>query len=222
MGLQSTRWMQLEADAWHQRNKAKTTAAISSDDPVIRTLVEAGLKPRTVFEVGCGHGYRLAAMRDSWGAKVWGCDLSKDAIRYGLQKYGDNDFQIGWREAKNLRGVPSQAFDMVIYGFCLYACDPDDLFIIAREGDRILKDGGHLVIYDFLPDHPHSRSYKYDHMLKTYKADYSKLFLGHPYYSIYKQVVMPHEAGEEINGDTRIAVKILKKDVQNAFPLGDA
>lgn len=219
MGLQSTRWMQLEADAWHERNKAKTTAAISSDDPVIRTLVEADLKPRTVFEVGCGHGYRLAAMRDAWGAKVWGCDLSKDAIRYGLQKYGDNDFHIGWREAKNLRGVPSKSFDMVIYGFCLYACDPDDLFMIAREGDRILKDGGHLVIYDFCPAEPHSRPYKYDSMLRSYKMDYSQIWLAHPYYSLTKKVLFPHEAGEELTDDTAVAVTILRKSIADGLPL---
>lgn len=219
MGLQATRWMQSEADAWHQRNKVKTAA---ESDPVLGVLRAEGIYPETVFEVGCGHGYRLAAMRDEWGAKVWGCDLSKEAIRYGLQKYGDKDFQIGWREAKNLKGIPSQGFDMVIYGFCLYACDPDDLFMIAREGDRILKDGGHLVIWDFCPDFPHSRSYKYDSMLRTYKADYSKLWLGHPYYKLHKQVVMPHESGEEITNDTRVAVTILRKSVADAYPLGDA
>lgn len=217
MGLQATRWHQSEADEWHQRNKAKVSA---ENDPVIKAIVDCGIYPETVFEVGCGSGYRLAAMKDSWGAKVWGCDLSTQAIAHGMAQYGkEGDFHIGWREAKNLKGVPTSGFDMVIYGFCLYACDPDELFQIVREGDRILKDGGYLVVYDFLPDHPHSRNYKYDRMLRTYKHDYSKLWLGHPYYRLHKQVVMPHEAGEEINNDTRVAVTILRKDTEGGFPL---
>lgn len=216
MGLQATRWIQSEADAWHERNVKKVDAA---DDPIIDVLVSEGIYPETVFEVGCGSGYRLAAMRDAWGAKVWGCDLSKEAIAHGIKTYGDKDFQLGWREAKNLKGIPTEGFDVVIYGFCLYACDPADLFQIAREGDRILKDGGYLVIYDFLPDHPHSRNYKYDRALRTYKHDYSKLWLAHPSYTIAHQRVFAHEDGEEINHDTRVAVTLLKKNVEGGFPL---
>ena len=217
MGLQATRWMQSEADEWHQRNVAKVSG---ENDPVIKALVDSGLYPETVFEVGCGSGYRLAAMRDAWGAKVWGCDLSTQAIAHGMKQYGNKgDFHIGWREAKNLKSIPSSGFDMVIYGFCLYACDPGELFQIVREGDRILKDGGHLAVYDFLPDHPHSRNYKYDRMLRTYKHDYAKLWLAHPHYKLVHRSVFAHEEGEEINHDTRVAVSILKKDVEGGFPL---
>jgi hypothetical protein len=31
----------------------------------------------------------------------------------------------------------------------------------------------------------------------------------------------PHEAGEEIDGDTRTAVTILRKNISQAFPLKD-
>jgi len=47
--------------------------------------------------------------------------------------------------------IPFQdkSFDIVIFGFCLYLCDRDDLFKIAAEADRVLKTPGWLLIKDF-------------------------------------------------------------------------
>ena len=33
-------------------------------------------------------------------------------------------------------------FDVVVFGFCLYLCDREDLFRIASEADRVLNDQG--------------------------------------------------------------------------------
>jgi ubiquinone/menaquinone biosynthesis C-methylase UbiE len=216
MGLQSTKWIQSEADAWHRRNVKKSRFP----DPVIEAIKQADIHPETVFEIGCGDGFRLAAMRDKMGCKVWGCDLSKEAIAHGLKVYGDKDLIIGWREAKNLRGVPTEGFDMVIYGFCLYQCDPEELFTIVKEGDRILKDGGHLVVYDFSPDAPHAKAYAHEPILKTRKMDYAALWQAHPAYRLSQKVLFGHEPTDaEITSDNRVAVTILKKDMRNAFPL---
>ena len=49
----------------------------------------------------------------------------------------------------------SQTFDFVVFGFCLYLCDRDDLFEIAKEAHRVLKPTGWLVIHDFFAEPPH-------------------------------------------------------------------
>jgi len=222
MGRQSTTWMQSEGNAWHDRNVAKLGGR---PDPVIDTILELNLFPETVFEVGCGNGWRLAQLRDRVGCKAWGCDLSTAAIADGMRRYRkdswDDTFNIGWREAKNMRGIPTHGFDMVIYGFCLYQVDPEDLFQIVKEGDRILKDGGHLIVYDFLPDAPHSRNYGHVKELKTYKMNHAQLWLAHPYYSLKHSNHYPHEEGEMITSDTRVGVTVLHKNIQRAFPLHD-
>lgn len=207
--------MRSEANAWHERNNAKVMANLDADR-VIGALAVYDIKPKTVFEVGCGTGARLARMKETMGCEAWGCDVSTQAIASGIASY---NIKIGWREAKNLRTIPTGGFDMVIYGFCLYATDPEELFLVAREGDRILKDGGHMVVYDFLPDYPHARNYAHLPAIKTHKMDYSKLWLWHPAYSLTGIVTSPHEFGEEIDGNNRVAVAILKKDMKNAFPL---
>lgn len=215
MPKQSAVWARTEANAWHERNIAKVEKNLNADK-VIAALAAYGIKPKTVFEVGCGTGARLARMKETMGCDVWGCDLSTVALASGALKY---NIKIGWREAKNLRGIPTEGFDVVIYGFCLYATDPEDLFLIAREGDRILKDGGHMVVYDFLPDYPHSRKYAHNPSIRTHKMDYAKLWLWHPYYSLAGIVTSAHEVGEEIDENNRVSVTILKKDTKNAFPL---
>lgn len=215
MGAQAELWKSSEADAWHKRNKYKLRATAS--DPVMSALLRAGIYPKSVFEVGCANGYRLAYMRDMWNIEVNGCDLSTAAIQDGLETYG---LELLWREASRLKGVRNKSYDMVIYGFCLYQCDPEDLFSIVLEGDRILKDDGYLVVYDFLPDHPHVKKYAHEPSLKTFKHDYASLWLANPAYKMAHQSIFAHEADESIiDHNNRVAVTILKKEVVNAFPV---
>ena len=106
-----------------------------------------------------------------------------------------------------------------IYGFCLYLCDRRDLFRIVAEGDRVLMDGGHLVIYDFLVNEPHRRHYHHDTRVLSYKMDYTELFRANPVYRAISTQIVGAESGKEQLEDERIAVTILKKDVDKGFPL---
>lgn len=215
MARSSTAWLKSEADAWHRRNHKKVETNIEHDK-VIAAIRRADLHPKTVFEVGCGSGARLARMRDTMGCEVWGCDVSTQAIAHGIKQY---NIKIGWREAKNLRSIPKEGFDMVIYGFCLYAIDAEDLFAIVQQGDRILKNGGHMVVYDFSPVIPHSRVYGHDPSLRVNKMRYSNLWLAHPAYKVVYDDLSSHEEGEEISEDTAVSVTIMSKHMDTAFPL---
>jgi len=53
----------------------------------------------------------------------------------------------------------SDSFDGVIFGFCLYLCDHEDLFKIAQEADHVLRKKSWLVIKDFFSLRPVSRDY---------------------------------------------------------------
>lgn len=218
MGVQSNKWLESEGDAWHGRNVHRFG---HPSDPVIDMLLAHNLvaDQKFILEVGCADGHRLARLRDEHKAKCWGVDLSTAALNYGLQKYGDNDLQLRWRKASNLHGIPAQSMDIVIYGFCLYAVDPQDLFNIVAEGNRVLNDGGHLIIHDFYPFHTHAKPYHHDPLLKTYKMKHIKLFTAHPAYKVIDCELAPHEKGEELNNDTQTAITLLRKDMANAFPL---
>jgi hypothetical protein len=65
----------------------------------------------------------------------------------------------------------------------LYLCDPADWFRIVAEGDRVLTDGGHLIIQDF-PDvsRPFARKYTHRDGVLSYHMRFSDLWQTHPWY----------------------------------------
>lgn len=110
----------------------------------------------------------------------------------------------------------SDMFQNVIIGFCLYLIDRDLLFKVASEVDRVLKRDGNLYIIDFLTPYPMENAYKYDVRIKSYKMDYSKMFLWHPYYNIIYLKSFSHSS-MEFNKDLneRIGLIVLKKVINS-------
>ncbi len=120
-----------------------------------------------------------------------------------------------WRGiASDLSEFTKGSLDVIIYGFCLYLCDRDELFKIVSEGDSALKDGGYIIVHDFYACSPHARNYKHKEGIKSFKMNYASLWLGNPAYSPYSCVIN----GE---GDDATSVVILKKNLSAAWPLRD-
>lgn len=190
-----------EGDAWLTRNPH-----LGDRDPVLEAIVHLGLKPRSVFEIGCSNGWRLAALRDKFGCEVCGVDPSAHAIMEAA-----NRKVAVWVGTADDLLVPDADFDLVIYGFCLYLADPADYFLIAAEGDRVLEDGGYLIIYDFsIPCTAFARRYSHRNDVLSYHTDFSELWLAHPWYRLV-----------DCKNDsiTDSCVTILRKDIANAFPV---
>lgn len=188
-----------EGDAWLERNKQKLPPR---NDPVIDALVLNSIMPERALEIGCADGWRLKRMSDIYLCEVAGLDPRKS--------------DEAWIEQGTARSLPykDNAFDVIIYGFCLYLCDREDLFKIVTEGDRVLVDGGHLVIHDFHPEYPHKRAYKHCNNIYSYKMDYAKLWLGNPAYKLVTCMVTGLTESDE-------SVSILKKDVAGAWPTNE-
>lgn len=199
---QSQAFLESEGTAWLKRNKDKLG---NEDDPVLLTMEKYGLKPKRVLEVGCSNGWRLDILQRAWGCHCEGVD---PYAKPGVETF----VQVWQNTADNMLYCYDSGYDTVIYGWCLYICDPEDYFRIAMEGDRVLDDGGFLIIYDFLADLPYKNKYKHRSGLFSYKMDFAKLWLGHPGYSLYGRNIF----GED---DNQTAVTILKKNIKNAFPV---
>lgn len=197
---QSEIFTQSEGAAWQARNKAKLPPMT---DPVMDAINAAGIEPRSALEIGCGDGWRLRNLRTEFACQATGVEPA-DGLGDGGAIYRGT--------ADRLHDRWSAAFDLVIYGFCLYLVDREDLFRIASEGDRVLKGGGHLVIQDFWPFSPCSRPYGHHPGVTSYKMNYAKLWLGNPAY----EIVYNSFNG---NGTDTTSVLILKKDIAAAWPL---
>ena len=184
-----------EGDAWFQRNyqsDADHIASWSSRDPLVGLLENLPL-PRgqetSVFEVGCGQGLRLAHLNSSKGWSVAGLDPSEKAIA-AVTAAGYRGV-VGTAETLLL---PDRSVDLLIYGFCLYLCDRDDLFRIAAEAHRVLKPQSWLAILDFW--YPHQRVNAYHHRsgIESYKDDLPGMFSWHPSYVITDHCLRHHSS----------------------------
>lgn len=201
-----------EADAWYQRNQNAVSKADFAADPVATAVVELadtqGAEEKLqILEIGCGEGRRLAWLSGKLGADVFGLEPSALAVE-----------QACARGVKAERGTADSlpfenaAFDIVIFGFCLYLCDRQDLFRIAQEADRVLKPDSWLVINDFFAPTPIKRTYHHSPGIFSYKMDYRELFDWHPAYTCYAHR-LSHHGQNDFTDDPQewVATSIMRK-----------
>ena len=208
MSKQTGEFMLREGDAWLDRNRDKMS--INPDgDLLLRLIDEAKLAPKRVLEIGCSNGWRLNEIHKRYGSECSGVEPSKKACREAFDKYPNIKVYGGTSHTLHFQ---EGYFDLVLYGFCLYLVDRKYLLRTVSEGDRVLADGGHLGILDFLTfKPPHSRIYHHQPELRTYKMDYCKLWDAGGMYSWMFGI----QEGE-------YTADILQKDIAHSFPLWEA
>ena len=202
-----------EGDAWFERNYQTDDLQahhLLSHDPLIPLFQELPLSNGnavTVLEVGCGQGLRLRKLREAKGWSVIGLDPSTQAIK-NLRNSGC-DAYVG--TAENLP-LPDNSVDLLIYGFCLYLCDRNDLFKIAAEANRVLKPQSWLAIVDFWSPSERTNSYRHLEGLKSYKDDLPKMFTWHPSFVVTDHTVRHHSShGFTDEPDEWVATTLLRR-----------
>lgn len=207
-----------EGDAFYTRNQSVLTGdeRIAAGDPLLPFLAEMKPFPARVLEIGCANGWRLNRLRALGATACHGIDPSQAAITQGAQDYPALHLRVGTAESLPFADA---AFDLVVFGFCLYLCDPGDHFRIAAEADRVLADGGALVIYDFDPPQPYRNPYAHQPGVHAYKMDFSRLFLAHPHYTLRDKRSAAHGPAGRANPDDRLGLHWLVKDAATAWPL---
>ena len=203
-----------EGDAWFARNRqALSQREFGPADPVIAALIgmagtfdNGSAKPR-LLEVGCGGGQRLKWMNANLGFDCYGVEPSEAAVQ---QAVGLGVQAV--RGTAELLPFESSSFDVVVFGFCLYLCDPEDLFKIAAEADRVLKKKSWLIIHDFFNPEYNVRNYHHREGVFSRKMDYRTMFDWHPHYTCMSHQVGHH--GDQSFTDDRaewVAVSVLRK-----------
>ena len=203
-------FMQSEGDAWFMRNKETVASRkLPESDPILCEILEIHprLENMSVLEIGCGDGSRLAWLKKNINADCYGIDPSAKAVEAACAK-GLNVFQ----GTADKLPFDDQTFDIVIFGFCLYVCDREDLFLIASEADRVLRFPGWLMIMDFYSPVSQAKNYHHRRGVDNHKMDYRALFIWHPDYECITQKVRHHiDAGYTDDQDEWTAVSVLRK-----------
>ena len=210
-----SRW---EGDGYFGRNAVTPDRLeqAAERDPVLQILADGGVEARRVLEVGASNGWRLACLSQRRPETVCvGVEPSLAAVTEGARHFPDVSLVRGTAERLPFE---SGRFDLVILGFFLYLCDRDDLFRVAAETDRVLARNGFVVVFDFCPSRPHRNSYRHRPDVYSYKMDYAQMFLWNPVFRQVQEKRMPHPGADPDDLDNRIAVSLLRRDPQNAYP----
>lgn len=202
-----------EADAWFQRNKHAYDRC--AENTTIKLLRAIELTPSSILEIGCSNGARLQQMRDAFSCDCYGIDPSTQAIEDGRSTYKALHLQTGTADALPFE---DNSFDTVIFGFCLYLCDRKDLFKIAFEADRVLKDKGSIIITDFEPPFPYKNPYTHRPGIYSYKQSYSKMFTWCPHYIEVSKTIYGHTGFQQRDiPNERISTVVLRKNMEVAY-----
>lgn len=213
MTSQKSTFLSGEGDAWFERNFA--ALGHKGQDLVVSELLNLQVRPKSVAEIGCGEGERLSLLRGKFGSRCWGFDPSAKAVSHGRATYPDITFEIGTADTIDL---PDSSVDTLIFGFCLYLADPKDYFRIAAEADRVLIEGGLVVILDFSPRHVFKNPYSHQPGVFAHKMDFSKLFTWNPAYRLVSRRYTEHGASFTFDENESICLDFIKKDLTRAFP----
>lgn len=207
MGNQTDIFLGSEGDAWFERNfwKMEDQKDASPVVEMVKKHVRQGFSGN-ILEFGCSNGITLNALREEYPrSNLYGVDPSDAAIQNGRSRFHTIHFAKGTTIA---HPYPPSSMGMVIYGFCLYVCDPPELPEIVCQGDNLLRDRGYLIIHDFDAHEPHSVPNHHVEGLMTYKMNWGQLWLANPAYKLIEQK----------NYMDGTSVWILQKRQEEAFP----
>ena len=141
-----------------------------------------------ILEIGCGQGHRLKWLKEHSGYNCYGIDPSEMSVE-SARAIGVNA-TLGTADS-----IPfsDKTFDIVLFGFCLYLCDREDLFRIAAECFRTLKPNSWIIINDFFSTSHTSSEYIHKDGVRSFKMDYSSIFTWHPNVTCFSQFIYHHE-----------------------------
>lgn len=203
---QDARFAAGEGDSWYIRNRDHLGRLDKVDWPI--HLLERFNRLDTigsVAELGCSNGFRLARIKRELlpQARCVGIDASNEAIVAGKALYPELELHRGILAAPSLEGP----FDLVIVNYVLHWVDRSTLARSVCTIDGLVKDGGLLILGDFLPDYPQRR--RYHHLpceeIYTYKQDYQALFSGLGLYREVARLTYDHDAAAETGASFVVA-----------------
>jgi SAM-dependent methyltransferase len=209
-----------EADAWFERNTSAMQARTEAgNDPILKVLLQYGVRPATALEIGASNGYRMHLMTEVLGSKSTAIEPSVKAVEDGRSRFPAVKLDVG---TASPLPYESASFDCVIVCGVFCWLDRAALLQGVAEADRVLKDGGHLVIGDFHPLRPERVRYHHrkDVEVFTYKQDYAAIFRATNIYELLAAEIFEHGAFEprpEIPPHDRFGVTLLRKELTRGY-----
>ena len=218
---QKNAFLNYEADEWFFRNKKIIDNYDSSKDEVISLISQYSIKADSILELGSSSGYRLQALKGIYpNSNVTGLEPSKRAIEFGLKNYPRVNFVHG--TADDLTCFRDNSFDFINIGFIFYVIDRNLLLKVISEIDRVLKNGGEIILIDFFSEIPLKNIYQHISEIQafSYKQNYEEIFTATKlYYLIDKSCYSHIERLKDSSSDyfNKYSISLLKKDLEASY-----
>ena len=176
------------------------------------------MRPRRALEIGAANGVRLAAIQERTGAAVVAVEPSAQAILHGKANFPSVTFIRGTASSIALKNC----FDLVILNFVFHWIDRATLLRSVAEIDRLVADGGVLLIGDFYPSNGLQRRYHHlqTEQVHTFKQNYAATFLASGLYHPVCLLTADHSSKRlevEVAEDERIGVWLLRKELRGHY-----
>ena len=176
--MQKKYFLKFEADKMFLRNEQKLLNKNYNKDEIF-LLLKKKIKKNDkykILEIGCAGGDRLDFLKKQFpNCFFYGIDPSKKAI--GNNKKKKINLKLGTADQLP---YSDKKFDIIIYGFCLYLCDNEDLFKIASEAYRITKKKSLIIIKDFIQTKIKYNKYTHLKNIFSREMNYINMFTWHP------------------------------------------
>ncbi len=212
-GTQEAAFLNGEGDQWFKRNAAMLSEDVR-EDPALWLIEQYGLKPKKVLEIGCSNGWRLAALQKKYGSTCVGVDPSMEALRDGAARFPALTLKRGLASDIPLK----ETFDLVVINFVMLWIAREELTRSISEIDRMVADGGSLLICDCDTSAP--RRVRYHHLPEedvwTYKANYDAMFTATTLYTSLARFTFSHSDHSRGTGTPeydRAFAALLKKSI---------
>ncbi|MBL0738849.1 class I SAM-dependent methyltransferase [Flavobacterium sp. GN10] len=214
-------FLSYEANAWFERNKSVIENYSLERDRVVTLIKEYDLKAESILEIGCSAGYRLNAIKSIFAdSEVFGVEPSEKAIEYGESHFPSVNFIHG--TADNLEQFDKESLDIVIVGFVFYVIDRNILLKVVAEIDRVLRNGGILIIVDFFSEN--SLKNVYEHIQEftafSFKQNYDEVFTASKLYYLLDKSTWNHSEKKldaSNNYYDKYSISLLKKDIESSY-----
>lgn len=181
-----------EGDNYFRRNVSALDHSRANDHVMTALSQWKDFEVHSVCELGCANGWRLALITEHLSSieRCAGRDVSAEAIGDGRKRWPGLELGVGSLDEPNLEGP----FDVVIVSYVFHWVARDRLAASVSAVDHLVRDGGALILADFLPDSPCKRIYHHrsDVEIYTYKQDYSTCFKSLELYAELHSQVFAH------------------------------
>ena len=210
-------FLKKEGDNYFKRNHSVLNDH-TYPDPVLYLAKQYGLKAKNILDIGCSNGSKLSELIAVTGGKGTGVEPGAKAISDGKKRFPHLTFKRGIVSKLPIKGK----FDIVTLFYVLHWVSREEIFKAIAEIDRVVKDGGYLIIGDFDPDFP--TKIKYHHLpseeVYTYKLDYARIFEETGLYHAVARNTFTHVQNTfdaDLAAGNRGVVTLLKKSLEGHF-----